>query len=85
MLFLLNSFVFIETIFYWVSEVEFDNHRNEKAENTFDLASWEMIQTVPMIFYLVLCYIFMVDARAHYVTQDGSLSEFIISTTIVTV
>lgn len=67
-LFLLNSFVFLETLFFWISEVEFDNHRNEKAENMFDLSSWEMIQTVPMIFYLVLCYVFLVDARGHYIT-----------------
>lgn len=67
-LFILNAYVFLETIYYWVQEVEFDNHRNEKAENSFDLASWEMIQTVPMTFYLGLCYLFMVDARAHYVT-----------------
>ena len=78
-LFLLNSFVFLETMFYWISEVEFDNHRNDKAENMFDLASWEMIQTVPMMFYLVLCYVFLVDARGHYITQNGSLSVFILT------
>jgi len=83
-LFLLNSIVFIETMYYWISEVEFDNHRNEKAENMFDLASWEIIQTIPMAFYLGLCYLFLVESRAHYVTQDGSLSEFIISTYIAT-
>ena len=77
--------VFLETIYYWVTEVEFDNHRNDKAENMFDLASWEVIQTVPTAFYLGLCYIFMVEARSHYVTQDGSVSEFIISTYVATV
>jgi hypothetical protein len=62
-LFLLNSLVFIDTMYYWIIEVEFDNHRNYKAENTLDLASWEVIQTIPMAFYLGLCYLFMVDAR----------------------
>jgi hypothetical protein len=41
-----------------------------------------MIQTIPMIFYLGLCYLYLVDARNHYVTQDGSLSEFILTTYI---
>ena len=78
-LFFLNSFVFIDTMFYWISEVEFDNHRNEKAENSLDLASWEVIQTIPMAFYLALCYLFLVDARAHYVSQDGIVSELVVS------
>lgn len=69
-------------MYYWILEVEFDNHRNAEAEHIFDLASWEMIQTVPMMFYLGLCYLYLVDARGHYVTQDGTLSEFILTTYI---
>lgn len=78
-LFLLNVFVFWETIYFWVQEVEFDEHRNEYANHTLDLASWEMIQTVPLSFYLGLCYLFLVDARAHYKTQDGTLNELVLS------
>ena len=82
---LLNLEVFFETMYYWIQEVEFDNHRNYKAENSMDLASWEMIQTIPMAFYLGLCYLFMVDARAHYILQDGTIAELIISVNIATV
>lgn len=78
-LFLLNVFVFWETIYFWVLEVEFDEHRNERANHTFDLASWEMIQTMPLAFYLGLCYLFLSDARAHYKTQDGSVNELVLS------
>ena len=78
-LFLLNVFVFWETIYFWVLEVEFDEHRNQRANHTFDLASWEMIQTMPLAFYLGLCYLFLSDARAHYKTQDGAISELVLS------
>lgn len=42
-LIILNFIMFVQTIFYWADEVEFDNHRNEKAENAMDLASWEVL------------------------------------------
>ena len=42
-LILLNLMVFLETIFYWVDEIELDNHRNKKAENAMDLATWELL------------------------------------------
>lgn len=44
-----------------------------------DLASWEVIQTVPTIGFLSLCYLFMVDVKSHYVAQDGSISTLNIS------
>ena len=61
MLILLNAVLFISTIYYWVQEVELDMHRNKDAENAMDLTSWEIIQTVPTMGYLSLCYLFLAD------------------------
>ena len=66
-------------MWYWMVGIEFDKHRSEYGENAMDLTSWEVIQTVPNLGYLTICYLFFVEAKMHYVTQDGQLDTLNIS------
>ena len=49
-----------------------------------DLASWELIQTVPTIVYLFFIYLYMVDIKASYAAQGISIPTLTISTYTVT-
>ena len=67
MMLFMNCGLFLQTMYFWITSIEFDMNRSKFAENAMDLASWELIQTLPTIVYLFFVYLFLVDARAFYV------------------
>lgn len=81
---LMNCGLFLQTMFFWVRSIEFDKNRSQFAENAMDLASWELIQTVPTIVYLLIIYLYMVDIKAYYAQQGISIPTLTISTYTVT-
>lgn len=70
-LILLNLSVMIMTFYHWVENIEFDNHRNVPGTNAMDLGMWEVLQTIPTLGYLSLCYTFFTEIKSHYVNQNG--------------
>ena len=76
----LNLGIMFETIYIWMSEVDFSNvFKNDYEVTAKNLSYWELFQTMPTIIFLFMAYFFLVDIRQFYVLQDGKLDVLIIS------
>ena len=72
MMIILNVATWVQTQFFWMESIEFDDNRNEMGWNAWDLTMWQLVQNVPTLIFLVFFYIFMVDIENHFITNPSS-------------
>ena len=71
MLIIINTALFVQTLFFWIESVELDEERSEFGKTARDIQTWQIVQNLPTVLFLTLFYIFMVDIENHYIANPS--------------